>query len=253
VKPDRRLVVIALLVAVTAVALSALSVHVRKTHHELRAAVIDQLAVTDPNPQLIQAVTDELRQHGYTVDYYPPESVTVDLYRDLPSRRYDLVILRSHAASYHDRGVGGPLRLANLVSLFTNEPYDPSRHVTEQRKNRLFKAGYPDDPSQTRYFSVHPYFIEFDSAGRFPPGAVVVLLGCAGLSNDGMARAFIDRGASAFVSWDANVSAQHTDEAILPFLRHLLGGKESAQEAAKDTLDEIGPDPHFGARLVAYP
>ena len=39
-----------------------------------------------------------LRDAGYSVSYYQGEQVTVDFYRELAARNYDLVILRVHSA-----------------------------------------------------------------------------------------------------------------------------------------------------------
>jgi hypothetical protein len=62
-----------------------------------RAAIIDQLSLTQPNPDFAASATSILEQAGYAVDYFPGEQVTVDLYRNLPTHDYDLIILRVHS------------------------------------------------------------------------------------------------------------------------------------------------------------
>jgi len=63
-----------------------------------RAAIVDQLALTDPNPEFVAAATRELQSAGYVVEYYKSELVTVDFYRSLPRRSYEFILLRSHAS-----------------------------------------------------------------------------------------------------------------------------------------------------------
>jgi hypothetical protein len=50
-----------------------------------RAAIVDQLSLTEPNPAFTEAATDLLEQAGYAVDYFPGEEVTVEFYRQLPT------------------------------------------------------------------------------------------------------------------------------------------------------------------------
>src|SRR5260370_5376453 len=78
----------------------------------LRAALVDELSLSIPDPAFIPAATSTLQDAGYTVDYYPPASVTVAFFRDLPQKGYSLIILRAHTGSR------GP----NLA-IFTSEPY----------------------------------------------------------------------------------------------------------------------------------
>ena len=62
-----------------------------------RAVIVDQLSLTQPNPEFISDARGTLAAAGYTVEYIPGEDVTVDIYRSLPDRDYDLVLLRVHA------------------------------------------------------------------------------------------------------------------------------------------------------------
>src|SRR3972149_8656122 len=58
------------------------------------AAIVDQLSLTQPNPEFVSSARGILAEAGYGVDYFPGEQGTVDLYRTLPERHYDLIILR---------------------------------------------------------------------------------------------------------------------------------------------------------------
>jgi len=219
------------------------------------AAIIDQLAITDPNPDFLRATTARLERAGYSVDYYPPEAVTVELYRTLPKRGYRLVLIRSHSSDLvltpEDEN-GNESYVA--PSIFTNERYSEKRHVREQWQNRLLIESYTDGrESSGRFFGILPAFVSDSSVGRFK-GTTVVLMGCSGLVSDSLAQAFIDKGARDFVSWDARVTAAHTDAATSVFVEHLVtDGGMSADRAVALTMAEIGPDPAFGARLLAYP
>jgi hypothetical protein len=212
------------------------------------AAIVDQLAFTDPNPSFVQQAASELQHAGYTVDYYPSDAVTVDLYRDLPSRGYKLIILRSHAS--HARYAAGSTTEISEVGLFTNELYSRTQHIDEQRAAQLTIDSY--STREDRYFGVEPSFITRRAHGHFD-GSTVILMGCAGLKTDDMAKAFMARGAKDFVSWDEAVTAAHTDRATADLLHHLVGDGLDLHEAVARTMTEVGPDPSFGAHLLAYP
>ncbi len=79
------------------------------------------------------------------------------------------------------------------------------------------------------------------------------MMGCEGLLTDTTARAFIERGAETYISWDETVTAAHTDAATSALLEHLLIDGLSPAEAVERTMAELGPDPVFESRLLAYP
>ena len=119
---------------------------------ELRAAIVDQLGLTDPNPAFAQAETDVLQKAGYTVDYYPQEQVDVDFYRQLPQQNYTLIIFRVHIARFSEEGLtmSDPVRRQQIVDafsngafLFTTEVYDRAKHTDELDKMRLFPGAQP--------------------------------------------------------------------------------------------------------------
>ncbi len=110
----------------------------------------------------------------------------------------------------------------------------------------------PDVPDSPHLFTVMPAFITSEARGRFG-GTTIVLMGCAGLKTDAMARAFVSKEAGEFISWDTQVSADHTDKATIALLRHLVGERLPAADAVAKTMDEVGADPSFGARLAYFP
>lgn len=211
------------------------------------AAIIDQLSLTVPNPAFVEDATATLQAAGYEVDYYPGEEVTVEFYRQLPFFGYDVLVFRSHAdrlQAIDDRG-----EPFDEVVLFTSEPYSTERYQNEQSDNDLVIARYRDggDP----FFGIAAGFIK--GVGRDFDGAQVIMMGCEGLLTDSTARAFIERGAKSYISWDETVTASYTDAATSTLLEHLLIDGLSPAEAVEQTMVELGPDPVFGSRLAAFP
>ena len=209
------------------------------------AAIVDQLALTQPNPAFAEAATSTLEQAGYVVDYYPGEQVTVDFYRSLPAKPYDLIILRVHSGLARDEG-----EPTGYVSLFTGEPFSDTKHYEDAEAGRLARARYYDDSPE--YFSIVPDFIESSMAGRFE-GTTIIIMGCDGLTTDTAAQAFVHKGAKAVVGWSGRVSAAHTDKATERLLRHLLIDRLSTRDAVARTMGEVGPDPEYNSTYLVYP
>jgi hypothetical protein len=211
-----------------------------------RAIIVDQLTLTQPDPNFVSQARATLAQAGYSVDYVSGDAVTVDFYRTLPSSGYDLVLLRAHAGITTEvDATTGQKTSEQYVSLFTNEAYDTNKYSSDQL-NRLGRGTYTvgGDP----LFAIGPKFVTESMTGNFNH-AIVVAMGCDGLRSDTTAQAFLDKGASAFVSWTKPVSGPHTDEATAKFLQHLLIDKESVQQAVQQTANEVGPDPNYQGEL----
>jgi hypothetical protein len=211
-----------------------------------KAAIVDHLALTFPNPAFVQEATSMLEQAGYAVDYYPGEEVTVEFYRDLPTHDYDLIIFRVHSARTVKEG-----KLSDDVVLFTSELYDQAGYAAEQKARQVGRARYYYEGSPW-YFSIRASFIAPGMTGRFE-GATVIMMGCDALRSDGLAAAFVKKGADAVVGWDGSVSASHTDAATERLLEHLLVDHHAIAEAVMEAMAEVGPDPSYGSKLVLYP
>ena len=210
------------------------------------------LSATDPNPSFIQQSEQQLKAAGYSVDYYPPERITVDFYRKLPKHNYRIVLIRSHSTGTLASTAGGDSATQFAVGLFTNEPYRHDEYIGDQIAHRLTADVYVDRGIESRFFGITADFVTEAMQGRFD-GATIILMGCNGLSTDDMARAFVARGAQAFVSWDREVTAEHTDAATGALLSNLLGQHLDLPEAIARTMQQTGADPVFGARLLEYP
>jgi hypothetical protein len=211
----------------------------------LRAAIVDQLSLTQPSPTFIDAVTKTLQGAGYAVEYYPGEDVTVEFYRTFPAQPYDLVIYRVHSALGRENG-----KPADWVTLFTADAYRETWYVDEQKTRRLSKVSYYENGPP--YFGIMPDFVKSSMKGNLQ-GSTVVLMGCDGLATDTIAKALVEKGAKAVVSWNGLVTGDHTDEAAEQLLRHLATEGLPLEEAVEKTAEEVGPDPAYGSVLRLYP
>ena len=237
--------------SVLLVTLSPVKGLITSDSHVARAAILDQLDLSYPNPEFVRAATSTLEDSGYEVDYYRGPEVTVELYRRLPQLDYDVVIFRVHSGLVAEVDESsGSETLTDYVSLFTGEPYSESKYTREVREGPLGIASQFEGGPQ--YFGVGPSFVESEMKGRFDD-TLVILMGCDGLRSSKTAEAFLSRGARGFVSWDKPVTAEHTDAATERLLQHLFIDKLDLKKAVEQTSDEVGTDPTFGSRLLVYP
>jgi len=207
-----------------------------------KAALVDQLSLTFPNPSLVDNVTEILEQAGYTVDYYPGEEVTVEFYRQLPTHHYEVVILRVHSARF----LLANGTLVDDVGLFTDEPYNPKKYVEEEKAGLVGSFHYSNTSSP--YFGITPSFVMLEMEGKFED-STVILMGCDGVRSDTMAKVFIYKGAKAFVSWTKEIQASYTDAVTESLLKHLLIEKLPLEEAMSKAIAEVGPDQIHGSEL----
>jgi len=202
-----------------------------------RAVLIDSLSQTDPDPLFINNVTQTLTGAGYSVDYYGPSQVTVDLFRSLPLMGYSILIFRTHTAT----GASAPPG-QNIV---THQSYTTSQYSLEQLANLVTEAVVrPGD----KFFAVSPSFIKDEAlgVGGFH-GALIIQMGCSTLqARPDLATAFFERGASTFVGWNGVVSSYYTDLSTESFLSSLMHGKTLPQAVASTS----GPDPDYGGQLT---
>jgi hypothetical protein len=210
-----------------------------------KIAIVDQLSAQWSDPVFNKTIEGILNQTGLKVDYYPSEDVTVDLYRSLPSHNYKLIIFRVHSTSET-----GSKDMPPWVVLFTSENYSDTAHVDEQLDMRLVYVKFPDVAQL--YFGITPTFVENSMEGRFN-GTTIIAMGCEGLNQTSMAQAFIERGAKAFISFNGPVSEIYTDNATVYLLRHLVTENQTIQDAVKETMNDIGPDPQYKSVLLFYP
>ncbi len=208
-----------------------------------KAAIVDHLSTSWPNPAFVKECTAILEGAGYKVDYYKGDDVTVEVYRNLSTHGYKLIILRVHSAYI-------PEYLS--LAMFTSEPYTKQRYVYEQFRNRV-ASGYltPYKKGDPKYLVITDKFVRFNMKGSFD-GAVVVMMGCTGVKKCA-ANAFVQKGARAYIGWNGSVSASHTDRATIHLLRQLLEEDHSVNAAVMQTMKTVGPDPRYKSTLLYWP
>ncbi len=251
VKPRKRgfpwlWVIVALFIAVFA----AVFWHVSASHNppnlpNLKAAIVDQLYTTYPNENFTTEVKGALEAYGFQVDVYQGSEVTVDLYRNLPSYDYKLIILRSHTGIMESAQ-----EVIQAASLFTNEPYNQVKYPLEQFDDRLMKVRATED--SPFFFGIRPTFIFKSMEGRFH-NTVVIVAGCSVLNDNILALTFTLKGASAFLGWDASVGLDYVDKATISLVKNLLSEKRTIKKAVDVTMATDGPDPEHQAYLRYFP
>ena len=211
----------------------------------LKAVIVDQLSSLQENETFIEDVTGELEEYGFEVDLYQWDEVDVDLYRQLATRGYKLIIFRAHSGLLAENEV-----TQDRTVLFTNEEYSQLSHYTEQLNDQLVMArvdeGYP------MVFGIPPRFITETMEGRFDD-AVVIMMGCSGLFVRDLAEAFVDKGASVYTGWNGSVELYYVDEATPYLVEQLCSGNLTIKEAVDNAMSVIGPDPEHKAGLEYYP
>jgi hypothetical protein len=212
-----------------------------------KAAIIDQLFSSYPNRVLTEKITRYLEDYGFQVDTYQGDNVTVDFYRGLAKLDYKLLIIRSHSGrvSY----TGKPESNLNTY-LFTAELYSKWKYTAEQMTDQIMRGSV--DYGESIFFAIGPKFITASMAGRLD-NTVVIVDGCSGLYQLDLARAFIDKGASAYIAFSAAVNLDHADEVTLSLVKNLCSADSTVARAVGDSMMEKGRDPESNAVLEYYP
>jgi hypothetical protein len=205
------------------------------------AAIVDHLSLSSPNQTFAETATTILKNGGFAVDYYPGETVKVDLYRNLPKHNYGIIILRVHSAV----GTNNDPPLA----LFTSEHTDKNKYVIEQLNDQLQGVAFlPYKQGDPTYFGIPPKFVRECMNGGFQ-NTIIIAMGCDSLKYTDMAEAFLYKGAKAYIGWSASVIASHTDNVIQQLLKYLITERKTIGIATS----LISPDPSTNSHLIFYP
>jgi hypothetical protein len=215
------------------------------SHNLPKATIIDQLYNLQPNEAFIQQITQELESYGFEVHLYQGNEVTVDLYRSLPSLDYKLIIFRAHSGL-----LSGEEGVVFRTCLFTNEPYSQTKHVAEQLSDQLTKARINEHHPWV--FAIADEFVTKSMEGQFD-NTVIIAMGCSCLYLDDLAQAFVAKGASAYLAWDATVDLGYVDRTTTGLIKNLCSQGLTLKEAVALTMSTEGPDPQFGAALKYFP
>jgi hypothetical protein len=212
----------------------------------LKAAIVDQLAILEPNQDFTSQVTAELEACGFGVDVYSGEEVNVKLYRQLPKYGYEIIIFRAHAGLLKAEEGSEVVVVKRATYLFTAEEYSQMKYVREQLDDQLLPAEMTTDFPLV--FAINANFIMEKIDGRFDD-TVIIMMGCSCLYLEDMAAAFTLKGASTYLGWDGSVDLGYVDQATAGLITSLCTGGMTVGEA----VAEIEPDPVWGAGLKFYP
>jgi len=217
------------------------------------AAIVDQLAVepalTNQSIAFNATSTSILEDAGFDVKYYPSKGITVNFYKELPSKGSKILLLRVHSA------VRGN---STNVDLFTSELFQENlvygSYFNLIQNGHISKAVFAIPPYK-EYFAIGPTFISSIMKGEFAR-SIIILMGCHSLNQTSMAEALVGRGAKVVIGWTGWVEANYTDSFTIKLLQLLL--KENP-ETIKGAVDKINnqinhsdPNP-FNTKLAYYP
>jgi len=205
--------------------------------------IVDQFY--NESPSFTDQAVRFLDGRGISVKVHRDEEVNVELYRNLATYGYRLIILRVHA------GVCGRLE-GNPTFLFTAQQYTTGSYMFEQLTDQIRSGVLDPDMPENPVFAVGPMFVKMSMEGDFE-GATIVLSSCLGLYTTHLADALVDRGTGAFISWDGKVRLEHTDEACMLLLKALIDEEMTMAEAVQKVIREVGPDSQYGCILKYYP
>ncbi len=155
--------------------------------------------------------------------------------------RYDIVILYAHSSYVSDPERWGWRLRPGSVAIMTNEYYSRDRYVIEQLTEQLLPMVLRKGDGGI-YFAFTEHFVR-ENFGLH--GTLVVLLGCHSLYTDGMARAFLEKGALAYLGFNGYVDTDHCDMVAHALLSKALAGDRPLAEV----LSEMARDPYFGSNL----
>jgi len=215
-----------------------------------KAAIVDQLAVMEPNQDFIEQVTTELEACGFEVDVYSGEEVNVKLYSRLPQYGYKLIIFRAHAGLLQAEEGSEVVGVKPATYLFTAEEYRQTKYVREQLDDQLLPAEMTADFPLV--FAVNSRFVLKSMAGSFDD-TLIIMMGCSGAYLEDMSAAFILKGASTYMGWGGSVSLDYVDRAAADLITNLCSRGMTIGEAAAETMAGIGPDPVWDASLRFHP
>jgi hypothetical protein len=222
-----------------------------ETQSANKAALIDQLSITYPNPSFKEEFIRKSEAVGLTPEIFTGTEVTLDLYKKLPSMGYRIIVFRVHQSTPAevllplDHPVTG-----YPVYLFTGERYNEHKYVVEQLTDLVVPAR--EINGSNIYFSIGPEFVQLSMIGEFP-NTVIVLAGCSGLYSAELADSFIIKGASVVIGWQRFVQMDYTDKAIDRLLRAILLEKTTFYRSALVMTSEVGLDPTYETNLLIYP
>ena len=200
--------------------------------------LVDQLGADNPNPVFASNVSVSAKNAGYRFDYFPPNTATLGFFARLPLLGYSIIILRTHGT------LGFPRDPSAIV---TSDNYSNSQHVADQLLNRVA----PVDVNGSRYFGLESDFVSDVMCGRFQGTLILAMFCGGGGASNSLAKAFVEKGAAAYVGWDETVTVSHTDLVFASLVNLIMKGV-GVDESIQTVMTRLGTDPISGGKLVKY-
>jgi hypothetical protein len=216
----------------------------------LNAAIIDQLGESDPllsNSTFVESVTNLLGGRNFTVTYYN-KTLDVNFFKRLAEYNYGIIVLRVHSALREDN---------STVDLFTSEKYASGKYQWERDHGLIVVGEYLNrsEEAPARYFAITSLFID-NLVGRFPK-SIIIAMGCWSLKPgcEQMAKAFVDKGAKAYVGWTELVLPGDTDHETTKLLDAFLVKNKTLAAAIEITAPHTysGDGKRITSRMDFYP
>jgi len=214
----------------------------------LEAAIVDQLSIESNlvNNAFVEECTSLINAHGFDAKYYEGETVTIDFYRNLPSKSSKILVLRAHSSLRGDTA---------SVDLFTSEPFSQTRaedaYFEYVINDHISKAVFDvRPPPNNTYFAIGPSFVTNVMQGEFDD-SLIILMGCVSLNQTTMAEALVNKGARVVIGWTKNVDLSDTDASTLKLLKYLLAENPYTVRGA---VEEVNNSVHsYNSTLDFYP
>lgn len=196
----------------------------KTTSRQLKAIIIDPLAVDFPNKTVITELTQILRKSGFSVDYIGGSNVTVNALKEILSKGgYKVIIIRSHGA----KTIGHlPPNVASSA-IFTGETFNDRKYVGFLSAGLVGK-GIPLAAPNKQYFVITSLFVE--TYAHFH-NTVVIIAGCYILDDPRLAQAFIKKGASVVIGWKGEALLRDSDRVLVRLVKYLFLSRMSIEEA----------------------
>lgn len=203
-----------------------------------RAAIIDGIGVTKPNPEFIGGVKEVLEGAGLKVDVYVGKDVTIDLLRNISG--YGLLILRVHSAIDPKYG---------FLYLFSAEEFNEIEYdvrFSEEKRLGAVREGVTFESE--RYFALRADLLGYLRTNGLN-GSTIILMGCNGTGSEHALNRLFERGVKAIIAWNGYVNLEYTDEITLNLIRAAYEEGLKFPDAVKRIMEEYGPDPVYESKL----
>jgi hypothetical protein len=180
-----------------------------------KVAILDGGAIwVGVNPFFLDNITKVFEAAGYIVDYYGSENVTVELFMNLPTLGYNIIIFRNQRS---------------WTAIYTGEKYDQWKYTNEQLNGELENGG--------SYFAITAALVKNSMRGRFK-NSTIIDMGCNSLCNTNMSVEFINRGAKVFIGWRNSQPIRMADHATELLISHLITEGKTIEQAVNETMKE---------------